>query len=344
MFDYSDPSGSDHLSRFKAINEWRSFVEGHYRDASRQPDSAFTWIDALLDVDENKREQSLITWKAFPIRVGGSNQQIDENRRLQEEYIEWVVFRDATGAIDHITFTTEFREYFAVLAGVSPMGIKTAIASMNPGATPTTEEVYGIANVSGSTKRQRETQFISHLRQNPWNNGVKGIMALTTGVNSVPALFGLAAFCGIEKPGLPAGEVCANVGGACVPGRQSDPQICSVCQHQVRAQKSFSLVDPIGIFVTQLAGIWTVGGAQVDINNQSDANNRWTVSRNKRRATLKVNGDTELLLDGDLIESGAQVANKLFVAAAVAAANDTDLPDWARTGKESLQRPDLRNV
>ncbi|MEX0329334.1 MAG: hypothetical protein AB3N07_11480 [Ruegeria sp.] len=342
MFNYSDPSGSDHLSRFRALSEWRGLVEAAYRDAAKQPDSAFTWIDALLDVDEANREEATIPWKAFPIRVGGTASQIDANRALQEEYVEWSVFRDATGAVDRITFTTEFREYFGILAGVSPTGIKTAIESMNPGAIPTNAELYGRSNLTGTSSRQREILFLSHLRDNPWNNGQKGILALTTPVNSIPALFGLAAFCGIEKAGLPASEVCANVGGACVPGRQSDPQICTACQQQVRAARSFSLIDPIGIFIQRLSGNWTVGGNQIDINDQSAADPRWIVSRNGRRGTLRVGGGDELRLDGDPVESGSQVADKLFVAATVAIAADADLPEWARTGKENLQRPDAR--
>lgn len=341
MFDYSDPSGSGLLSQFNALSDWRSLVEGQYRDAAKRPNSAFAWIDALLDVDEAKRQEAKIPWKAFPIRIAASAEQIDADRRLQEEYVEWSVFRDAAGAVEHITFTTEFREYFGVLAGVSPNGIIEAIQSMNPGVQPTTAEIYGVNSVAGFTQRQREFLFLNNLDNNPWNNGEKGIMALTTGVNSIPALFGLAAFCGIEKAGLPAEDVCANVGGACVPGRQSDPQICTACQQQVRGEKSFSLVDPIGIFFDRLAGNWTIDGQQVDINAEET---RWLVSRNGRRATLQVKGDTELLLDGDPVVTGSQVADKLFVAAKVLIAADADLPEWARAGKENLQRPDLRVV
>ncbi|WP_299892412.1 hypothetical protein [uncultured Ruegeria sp.] len=342
MFNYSDPSGSDHLSRFRAISEWRGLVEAEYRSAAKRPDSAFTWIDAILDVDTADRAEATIPWKAFPIRVGGTAAQIDADRNFQEEYVEWSVFRTPGGNIDRISFTTEFREYFGVLAGVSPTGIKTAVESMNQGATPTNSELYGRSNLAGTTVRQREILFLNHLRNNPWNNGQKGILALTTPVNSIPALFGLAAFCGIERTGLPASEVCANVGGACVPGRQSDPQICTACQQQVRASRSFSLADPIGIFIQRLEGNWTIDGTQIDINDQSAVDPRWVVSRNGRRGTLLVSGAGELELDGDPITSGSQVADKLFVAATVAIADDANLPEWARTGKENLQRPDAR--
>ena len=343
MFPYSDPSGTETLSRFRAISEWRGFVESEYTRGAKRLGSAFTWIDAILDAPEASRTSAVIEWLAFPILAAGTDAQIDANRRLQEEYVEWAVFRDAQGRIDEIVFTTEFREYFSILAAVSPTGIMTAITDLHPGANPTVAEVYGFSNVNGLAPRQRQSLFLQQLPNNPWNNGEKGIMALTTGVNSVPALFGLAAFCGIDKPGLPVDQVCANVGGACVPGRQSDPRICAACQQQVRDARSFSLIDPIGIFINQLAGIWTLGGAQLPINIPEANQGRWDVTRNGRRGRLKIGGSERLLLDGDEIESGAQVAKKLFVAAEVATVSDTELPEWARIGKENLQRPEERS-
>ena len=177
MFDYSDPSGTDLLSRFRAISNWRSLVEGNYRNAAKGADSAFTWIDAILDIPEDKRQLATIPWKAFPIRIAATAEQIDANRSLQEEYVEWAVFRDANGAVDRITFTTEFREYFGVLAGVSPTGIATAVATLNPGAQPTAQEIYGVNSIAGTTARQREFMFLQHLQDNPWNNGERGILA-----------------------------------------------------------------------------------------------------------------------------------------------------------------------
>jgi hypothetical protein len=316
-------------------------MEAAYASGARRQDSAFTWIDAILDLPEHKRAAAAIDWRAFPILANGTDAQIDANRGLQEEYVEWAVFRDAAGQVDEIVFTTEFREYFAVLAGVSPTGIQTAIAELNPGADSTIREIYGVESVVGRPAREREQRFLANLSANPWNNGTKGILALTTGVNSVPALFGLVAFCGIDKPELPAEEVCANVGGACVPGRQSDPRICTACQRQVREQRTLSLSDPAGIAIDRLTGIWSLGGAQIAINEPAANQGRWTISRNGRRARLQVGGAERLALNGDAIETGAQVARELFVKAEVITAADADLPDWARTGLENLRRPEV---
>jgi hypothetical protein len=251
------------------------------------------------------------------------------------------VVRDAAGQVDEIVFTTEFREYFAVLAGVSPTGILTATTELNPGGDPTVREIYGVESVVGRPAREREQRFLNHLPANPWNNGSRGIMALSTPVNSVPALFSLVAFCGVERANLPAEEVCANVGNNCVPGRQSDPRICTACQRQVRAQRALSLSDPAGITIDRLTGIWNLGGAQIAINQPAANQGRWTISRNGRRARLKVGGAERLLLNGDPIETGAQVARELFVKAEVITAADVDLPDWARTGQEHLRRPEV---
>ncbi|MEO1680734.1 MAG: hypothetical protein AAFU80_21525 [Pseudomonadota bacterium] len=337
MFEYSDPSGTNLLSRFRAISEWRSILEQEYMDGAKQLGSAFTWIDAIMDVPDDKRAIADIEWRAFPILAPGTPEQIDANRSLQEEYVEWAVFRDGAGQIDEIVFVTEFREYFGVLAGVSPTGIQTAIEELNPGAVPSTEELYGVSSVTGMSRRERELRFLDHLGSNPWNTGEKGILAMTTRVNSIPALFGLAAPCGIVNDAVPADQVCQTP--FCVPGRQSDPQICTICQRAARDNRSFSLVDPVGIFISRIeGGVWRIGGTQIAINDPISNEGRWTISRNGRRASLKVGGAERLTLDGDEIETGTQVSEKLIVAATVASALDADLPEWARRGKEDLER------
>ena len=340
MFEYSDPSGSNLLSHFRAISEWRSILEMEYTDGAKRKNSAFTWIDAILDVPDDKRTESTVEWKAFPILAHGTPEEIDTDRRRQEEYVEWAVFRDDDDRVDEIVFVTEFREYFGALAGVSPTGIAAAIEELNEGAQPTVEEIYGVPSVHGMARRERELRFLSNLSENPWNNGEKGILALTTRVNSIPALFGLAAPCGIEDSTKPADQVCATP--FCVPGRQSDPQICTACQQAARENRSFSLIDPVGIFIRRMAGTWNLGDNQIAINDPQGNDGRWEVSRNGRRGRLKVGGTQRLMLDGDEIETGTQVSDKLFVAATVASALDSDLPEWARRGKEDLERLDER--
>lgn len=341
MFDYSDPSGSNLLSQFNALAAWRGFVDGGFQEGARKPASAFTFLDVVRALPDADRFPATIDWKAFPIlNKNEGNDKIDQDRfNLQEEYVEWAVFRDANGEIDEIVFTTEFREYFAILAGVSAAGIIEAIKELTPGADPTVREIYGVANVDAMPSMERQNRFLRQLPNNPWNNGRKGIMALTLRANSFGALFGLAIDCGIKKENLPSDQVCGNIGDACVPGRQSDPRICTVCQEQVRNAKVFALDDPIGIFISNLIGNWTVGNTQIPINDPAQNQGRWQVTRNGRRARLKVGGPQRLKLDNDPITTGAQVADKLFVAANVVTAFEASLPDWARTGNEFMDRP-----
>lgn len=346
MFDYSDPTASDLLSRFRAISEWRAFVESWYVQGASRADSAFTFFDVLADLPDQDRVTTAIEWLAYPILNGAeADGAIDTDRfALQEEYVEWAVFRELDGQIGRITFSTEFREYYAILAGVSPAGIAEAIGQLNGGATPTTSEIYGTNSVSGLSVRQRANLFLSHLRNNPWNNGVQGILGLTLGANSFGALFGLAIECGVERIGMPAEDVCNDAGGACVPGRQSDPQICRIAQSQARSNRVYSIADPIGIFISRLNGIWEVDGHQLDINDENSNQGRWVLSHNRRRGTLHVGGNGTLTLDGDQIESGAQISKSLIVAANVVSADAAAIPEWARTGNEFMQRPDERTI
>ncbi len=344
MFDYSDPSGTDLLTQFRAISEWRAFAESWYQRGAMRSNSAFTYFDVLASLPDSEVFPATIDWKAFPIlSQHQSDEDIDSDRfNLQEEYVEWLVVRDTNGEIDEIIFTTEFREYFAVLAAVSPTGIAEAVRQLTPGADPTTSELYGVSSVNGRSPRERFNLFLNHVRTNPWNNGEKGIMALTMPINSYGALFGLSIDCGVANTSIPPDHVCANVGGACVPGRQSDPRICTVCQEQAQGNKVFSLDDPAGVFISNLTGIWTVGDVQVPINDPNQNQGRWLVTRNGRRARLKVGGANKLRLDNDEIVSGAQVAKKLFVAANVVTAFNSALPEWAKTGNEFITRPDER--
>src|SRR5438477_9079022 len=91
-----------------------------------------------------------------------------------------------------------------------------------------------------------------------------------------------------SQPNLDPGNVCANVGGACGPGRNSDPSVCAAAQTLSRGDRSFSLQDPAGIRLLRLdgAGLWTVDGETVDINDEAANKGVWKVTRNGRRGVF----------------------------------------------------------
>ena len=282
--------------------------------------------------------QRLIDWRGYPITAQVSDAAIDARRsEFQDEYVEWWLERDGGGRPARITFTTEFAEYFEALAQVGADVLKEEIANLVPGAAPTDTELFGAGpNSAGQSGRTRARRFRSNLSNNPWNIGPKGILCLTQQFNTLGALFNLVGACGVARTDIDPGSVCANVGGACGPGRNSDPAVCEATQRLARDDFACSLRDPCGVGIRSLAGNWTMGGEPLDINDPATNQGLWTVSRNGRRAVLSIPDD--LRLNDDRVQSGARVADNLFVGADAVAAPDASLPEWARTGSEQQIR------
>src|SRR5207249_5428984 len=151
--------------------------------------------------------------------------------------------------------------------------------------------------------------------------------------NTVRALFNLAGQCALPKLDIASSAVCANVGVACGPNRNSDPWICEDVKNLTSSQNGLSLADPVGIKILELQGIWKINGVQVDINDSSQNQGAWIISRNGRRAVLDVSKGVSI--GDDPITTGTQVSTKLQVGAAVISAPEHDLPPWAKTGHES---------
>lgn len=333
MFAYQDPTGTNFLESQGALNEYRNIINFFYQESNRVLNSAFTLLDAFENLPPNTSRIDSIPWRAFPITAAASNDEIDNNRFiLQDEYIEWRVERSDTGQISHITFTTEFPEYYEALAKISIDALIAGIKDVIPNANPTLDELFGSGfNPAVTNAEGRAQLFRGNLIQNPWNNGSQGILCLTQEVNTVSALFSLVDQCSIERTNIPSNAVCGAV--ACVPERNSDPVICQASQDTVRSSRAISLVDPAGIRIKQLLGSWEINGVSIDINDTNDNQNIWVISRNERRAILDLTNNN-ITLGGSPITSGAQISNELQVEADVISAPENSLPNWARTGQE----------
>ena len=151
------------------------------------------------------------------------------------------------------------------------------------------------------------------------------------------ALFNLVGQCGVSKPTMNAGDVCANVDGFCGPNRNSDPRVCLAAQTLVRASQSFCLEDPCGIRIRRLdgSGLWKVDGVTVDINDETANKGVWKVTRNGRRGFVSFH--TNVTFAGAPIRTGAQLSGLLVVGADVLHAADAALPPWSRVGHEDLR-------
>jgi hypothetical protein len=342
MFSYSDPTGTGFLQQAGALQA--------YRDKVRQLDEQF---DGLLKSGFTLRESfeeltpanaatvTTVRWKAFPITHNNPPNVIDSDRlENQDEYVEWRVETKPDNSLAQVTFTTEFSEYFQALAEVGADTVRREIQNLYPGANPTDQELFGPNfNPSTASPNTRGVRFRNQLPSNPWNNGQKGILCLTQRFNTLGALFNLLGACGVPNTNIAVDAVCANVNGACGPGRNSDPQVCSAAQNLARGKSSFSLQDPAGIHIIGLddGGLWTVDGEQVAINDPVANKGVWKVTRNGRRAVFSF--QRQVKFAGASITSGAQLSNLLFVGADVIHAPDAALPEWARAGNERTRMP-----
>lgn len=333
MFAYSDPVGTGVLEQGRAVQTFRENVHAWYRQEARRANSAFTLLSAFdgLHTDPDTI-QSPVEWVAFPKISTGADAEIDTHRFVhQDEYVEWNVERDNAGKVTKITFTTELYEGLEALAAVSEQALVQGIKDIIPTANPTTEELFGPGFApTQATADSRGEQFVQHRRMNPWNNGDKAILCLGHRNSTMGALFSLVGDCAINKNVVPA-QACAI--SSCVPGRNSDPSICAAVQNLSQSARILSLIDPVGIQIKGLRGIWKMNGQQMDINDATRNRGVWTISRNGRRAVLEVS-DGFTMGDDDIV-SGAQVSRALFVGATVISAPETIAPAWARTGQES---------
>ena len=340
MFPYSDPTGTNFLEEKGALGDYRAILDTQYQRFARLENSAFTLLEAFDELAPGTEvAEQAVDWRAFPITAPATHQGIDANRlRFQDEYVEWLVERDEEGRLVRVTFTTEFSEYFEALARVGVDALKEGIARVIPGADPTDSDLFGFfgGDPNLQSPLARAQRFRSNLVRNPWNVGPGGILCLTQQFNTLGALFNLVGRCGVARPDLLASAVCANVGGACGPGRNSDPTVCEAAQSLARIAFGLTLKDPAGVAIRRLAGSWTLDGQAIDMNDPDADHGCWTVTRGGRRAVLEV--PPGLRLNNQTIDSGALVADHLFVGADAIAAPDAALPAFARTGAESQLR------
>ena len=335
MFSYVDPVGTGTLERLGALQHYQANLHALYVQEAQKPDSAFTLLSAFDGIREDPEVRvDSVDWIAYPKLARATDEQIDTDRfRRQDEYVEWRIERDANGNVQSVTFTTEFFEILQASAEVGEQALLEGIQEILPAANPTTVELFGPNfDPAAVSTEARGLRFADRRRSNPWVNGQKGILCLGHENNTAGALFTLVGDCGIATGGNPA-DVCQP--NFCVPGRNSDPSVCTAVQQLAQSDRVFSLIDPAGIRIKELRGIWKIDGRQININDPDTNQGVWIVSRNGRRATLTATGG--LTIVDDPIISGAQVAKTLAVEASVISAPESKTPAWAKTGHESTR-------
>lgn len=335
MFEYSDPGKT--LRPESALANYRLALHLEYGQSARLANSAFTVLEAFDEVPLAKKQIAGVEWSAFPRAAAATNAEIDAGRfRFQDEYVEWAVTRTA-GAVRGVTFTTEFLAYYEALARVGPSELISAIQDVIPGAAPKASELFGGGFDAGTaSENARAARFIAFAQRNPWINGQKGILCLAHQSSTLAALFRLVDAAAIPNTAVPAGAICEALGGNCVGERNSDPNIAAAVQGLARNDRSLTLVDPAGIEISGLTGIWRIGNRILDINDQGANDGIWSLTRGNKRGVLSI--PPNLFLDDQPVVTGAQVAAALRVKSSVISAVNADLPEWSRLGREGSTR------
>jgi hypothetical protein len=224
-----------------------------------------------------------------------------------ERICEWRTRRDESGKLSAVVFTTEVPEYWSLVAENDPdLLVEMYRQWVGPAVQPA-----DLFDADGG-----------YLRDNQWNHATSDHLThLRQGTNTLLAAIRLTAEATVQRVDA-AGDrvtdrrelvVCGRLGE---PLRNSDPQIADVVNDAVAAGSTVALANPLGLYLdgVQVAGFLAPDGA--------DAASFWTIERGQPghvvRARFEVpeeHGYTlgDCILDGSLVEFGAQVADKVRV-------------------------------
>jgi hypothetical protein len=331
--------------------------------------------DHLLEQpDPQTPDTAAVDWPAKPVRVFDCLPDADAERlldwrstsgdlgrlTLQEEYLEWRVVREDSGRIKRIEMTTEFPEYWEVLAAWQPQDALALVAEFAGADSVAPEEIYGDHDpFSGqSTPKARRNAFRAQMTgrrgipPSTYNNGRDAICFMIQGANTLPALIHLVAaaasplFVEDEHSGelrpMSGSEAIAAGNQAAVPCRNSDPTVVEKILAAACAGRRIALDDPIGIYIqsvqhqrlrqpdqSEVPAEWFEFGRGVGEEDSPDGRIR------HQRLVFEVPAEENGLAVGDLmdvdgrkIEHGSQVADLVQLAA------------FARVGEEGVVEVD----
>jgi len=261
--------------RETALKEWSELIKAYIpRNGSNQ---------LLAEPDGRTPDGVAVEWGAYPVRIRNCLQSLPKSyrlldwstpegdlgrARLQEEYFEWRVVRDATGKIRRVEMTSEFPEYWKILAAHHPVETLRLVARFAGEPSVPPKVVYG--NVDpfhpDVTPKERKAGFVETMLPSggnapwsPYNNGQKAICFMAYGANTLSALISLVAAAafpyGAEDPEtgevrrLSGPEAIASGTQRAVACRNSDPTVVGATIGLAWDGRMFALDDPIGIYI-----------------------------------------------------------------------------------------------
>ena len=256
--------------------------------------------------------EPMVSWTAFPATlrsiVPTERERwalADRDRRVQDEYCEWAVTRDAGGKITRVTFTTELPEYWEHLFATDRAKLLRLYRRY------VSKEVQ-LADLKTPDGR--------YNRSNRWNRGAN-LAHLQNRPNNLFAAVDLVARATVLRIDADGDRVinqqelvtCAELGE---PRRNSDPQIASAVNVAAGEGDEIGFADPPGLHLgkPRTAGLVTPDGA--------DAARFWKIVRGDAEHTLRAHFEVpkargyavgDITSRGRKIEFGGQIAERVPV-------------------------------
>ena len=285
-----------------------------------------------------------VIWSALPTSFDEQFQTIQEklafldNRqafpgepslitRIQDEYCEWVVKRNAQNKIIEVIFTSEPPEYYDFLFYHSYESQDLIVQLYREITGVQSIELNDLVNSKGDYDwwNKYNNEYAVHMQQ--LNN------TLGAQINIVSR----ACILRMNKLGEPITDAlglirCARYGD---PNRQSDPRIGYAVNSFARENRFITIENPVGLYMsavdwngwntpdkTDARQFWTVlRGSQVTDPNQSFiVRARYAVTEDKGYTV------SDIKIGGEPIEFGAQIASRISVRVAVMVSETAQLP------------------
>ncbi|MBI3269640.1 MAG: hypothetical protein HYZ53_11510 [Planctomycetes bacterium] len=239
--------------------------------------------------------------------------------RVQDEYCEWVVERDASGKAVRILFTCEPPEFYDFLYrdpyGVGKAKTRALLLSLYRDRCGTPDVALKELEAGKGSKRAYDPY-------NSWN--AKHCVHMQQGANTLFAEINIVAIAGLlRRKGqkvLTDAQALIDCGRYGEPKRQSDPKIGATINQLARENRFFTLENPVGLYMTGLntAG-WSVAG-----HPELDPQSLWKVRKGTPDAdparSMIVRAElvsppgltlSDVLIGGVPIRYGAQVAEQI---------------------------------
>jgi len=258
-----------------AQQEWDTLIRRYLRNLDSK--------HLLVQPDTRTSEVIAVEWGGYPVRIAACLQSSNKSDRLldwstlqgdigraffQEEYFEWRVVRNRDGKIQRVEMTTEFPEYWSVLAAHHPMTTLQLVARFAGEPSVDPKAVYGNLDPfkPGVRPAQRKAAFEEVMLPrggntpwSPYNNGEKAICFMSQGANTLGALLNLVAAAAFplgtldpdtrELRQLSGPEAIATGTQAAQACRNSDPTVVGATIGLAWDGRLFALDDPIGIYI-----------------------------------------------------------------------------------------------